>query len=235
MKNFIKITLVFFIILSSLNIIAQTDTAHKKSPLSYEATYIGDAVNNFSGGIKKGSAYLGMVNIRVLLNTKDAGLWKGGELFINGANTHGGCPSANLSGDFQVASNLEAGNLTYLHEFYYKQKTGNFTIIAGLQDLCAEFISSKNAALFLNSSFGIHSSISSNMPVPIFPLTSVGTQIHYNFSEKITIKIAMFDGLPDDFEKNPHNISWRLSGDDGSFVLFRTKLKQSDKKLKLNL
>jgi porin len=215
MKYFIKITLVFFIILSSQNTIAQTDTLQKKSALSFEATYIGDAVNNFSGGIKKGNAYLGMANIRISLNTKDAGLWKGGELFINGANTHGGSPSANLSGDFQIASNLEAGNLTYLHEFYYRQNTANITIIAGLQDLCAEFLSSENAGLFLNSSFGIHSSISSNMPVPIFPLTSLGIQIHYYFSEKITAKIALFDGLPDDFEINPHNISWRLSGDDG--------------------
>jgi len=215
MNRFIKITFLFLVITSLQNAIAQTDTIHKKSPLTIEVTYIGDAVNNFSGGIKKGSVYLGMANIRILLNTNNAGLWKNGELFINGANTHGGCPSADLSGDFQVASNLEAGNLTYLHELWYRQILGKLTVIAGLQDLCAEFLSSKNAGLFLNSSFGVHSSISSNMPVPIFPLTSLGMQIHYNFSEKITAKIALFDGLPDDFEINPHNIYWQLSGDDG--------------------
>ena len=219
MKSFLKTVLLLLVILVSQTTNAQVDTSHKISPLTFEASYVGDVVNIFSGGIKKGSAYLGMANFKILLNTKDAGLWSGGELLINGANTHGGTPSASLSGDFQVASNLEAGNLTYLHEFYYKQNAGNFTFIAGLQDLCSEFVSNENAALFLNSSFGVHSSISSNLPVPIFPLTSLGMQIHYNFSEKLTAKVAIFDGLPDDFEINPHNISWRLSGDDG-YLLF---------------
>lgn len=131
----------------------------------------------------------------------------------------GSTPSENLIGDFQTVSNLEAGNLTYMHEIYYKQTLGKLTTIIGLQDLCAEFVSSENAALYLNSSFGVPSTISSNLPVPIFPLTSIGMQFQYQFSEKIIAKFALFDGLPDDFDINPHNLSWRLSGDDG-FLAF---------------
>jgi hypothetical protein len=41
------------------------------------------------------------------------------------------------------------------------------------------------------------------LPVPIFPLTSIGMQFHYLFSEKIIAKFALFDGLPDEFDKNP--------------------------------
>lgn len=199
--------------------LAQTDTAKNNSPLTFECIYTSDIINNISGGIKHGSAYLGMANIKIQINTENADLWKNGQLFINAANTHGSTPSENLIGDFQTVSNLEAGNLTYMHEIYYKQTLGKLTTIIGLQDLCAEFVSSENAALYLNSSFGVPSTISSNLPVPIFPLTSIGMQFQYQFSEKIIAKFALFDGLPDDFDINPHNLSWRLSGDDG-FLAF---------------
>lgn len=194
---------------------AQTDSINKSFPVKYEITYAADLVNNISGGIKKGSAYLGMANLKLRFNTQNAGLWKGGELFVNAANTHGATPSTDLIGDFQTASNLEAGNITYLHELHYRQSLGKFTTIIGLHDLCTDFVSSEHAAMYINSSFGVPSTIASNLPTPIFPLTAIGMQLHYNFSEKITAKFAIFDGLPDDFDINPHNLKWRLRKEDG--------------------
>ena len=213
-KVFISIFFICCIVISQITS-AQTDTLNKSFPVKYEITYAADLVNNISGGIKKGSAYLGMANIKFRINTQNAGLWNGGEFFVNAANTHGATPSADLIGDFQTASNLEAGNITYLHELHYKQNFGKFTTIIGLHDLCSDFVSSENAAFYINSSFGVPSTISSNLPTPIFPLTAIGMQLHYRFSEKITAKFAIFDGLPDDFDINPHNLKWRLRKEDG--------------------
>ena len=192
----------------------QADTL-RQSPFAFEASYLGDAAQNFTGGIKKGSTYLGMANIMLGFNTEKAGLWKGGEAYLNAANTHGGQPSASLIGDFQVASNIEAGDLTYLHELWFKQNIGKAAIVIGLQDLCVEFLSSENAGLFLNSSCGVHSTIASNLSAPIFPLTALGAQFHYKFFEKFTFKISAFDGVPDDMTDNKHNINWKLSKDEG--------------------
>lgn len=213
-KVFISIFFICCIVISQITS-AQTDTLNKSFPVKYEITYAADLVNNISGGIKKGSAYLGMANIKFRINTQNAGLWNGGEFFVNAANTHGATPSADLIGDFQTASNLEAGNITYLHELHYKQNFGKFTTIIGLHDLCSDFVSSENAAFYINSSFGVPSTISSNLPTPIFPLTAIGMQLHYNISEKITAKFAIFDGLADDFDINPHNLKWRLRKEDG--------------------
>ena len=200
------------------NLIAQTDST-KNNPFTFEASYVGDAFYNFYGGIQKGATFLGMANIKIGFNTEDAGLWKGGELFVNAANTHGGDPSANYIGDYQVASNIEADELTYVHELWFKQSLGKSTIIIGLQDLCAEFISSEYAGLFLNSSCGVHSTVASNFSVPIFPLTAIGAQFHYNFSSKFTLKVAAFDGVPDDFSFNKYNLNWNLKKEDG-YLLF---------------
>ena len=208
-------TLLFFSFIIFKTVVAQNHTIEIESPITFEASFVGDVVNNLSGGIKKGTYYLGMANLKISFETEKANLWKGGQMFLNAANTHGKTPTADLVGDFQTFSNLEAGNLNYIQELWYKQSFGKASFIVGLQDLVVEFLSSEHAAMFLNSSFGVHSTISDNLPVPIFPLTSLGAQFHFNFSEKWVVKTAIFDGVPDDFDVNPYNVSWKLKKNDG--------------------
>lgn len=216
---------------------AQDDTLTHSHPIIYSASYTGDFVNNLFGGIKRGSAYLGMANLSVGFDTEKAKMWNGGELYVNLANTHGFKPSVKLIGDFQIASNIEAGNLTYLHELWYKHTFRKIVLITGLQDLCNEFLSSENAALFLNSSFGVPSNIANNIPISIFPLTSIGVQAHLNVSKNFIIKFALFDGMPTDWFDNPHNIAWHLSKKDGfitfSEISYNNLLLESDGTYKL--
>lgn len=216
MRKYIFPLVVSFCAASFDAAIAQnSEDTKKQSPFTFEASYIGDGVSNFAGGIEKGRTYMGMANIRLSFSTKDAGLWSGGTLFFNGANTHGGTPSADYIGDFQVASNIEAGEITYLHELWYSHSFSNISITVGVQDLNAEFVASEYAGLFLNSSFGVHSTVATNIPAPIFPLTALGGMVKYGISESIIGKIAVFDGFPDDFDHNPHNLSWKIKAEDG--------------------
>lgn len=194
----------------------------KKQIFSHAASYIGDFVNNLSGGKQRGSVYLGMANLKFSFNTSNLSLWDGGEFFINGAATHGGTPSGEFIGDFQVASNIEAGNHTYLHELWYRHSFENAELTIGLQDLNVQFVASEFGAAFINSSFGIPSLISDNVPVPIFPLTALGLSAKINLSENLAMQAAVFDGLPDDFENNPHNINWTLSKDNGAIFFYET-------------
>ena len=128
---------------------------------------------------------------------------------------HGGEPSANLVGDFQGVTNIEAGNLSFLFELWYKQTIQNWAIIVGLQDLNAQFAVSEYGGSFVNSSFGIHSSIADNITAPIFPLTALGVTLQWNISEQLLGQVAIFDGTPDNFESNPYNLNWKLSKNDG--------------------
>lgn len=200
--------------LSSLFMRAEPVDA-KTTPFEFGASYIGEGMSLLSGGLKQGQSYEGMANIRFSFQTEKAGWWKGGSFLLTGANTHGGTPSSDLIGDFQVASNIEAGDLIYLHECWYRQELGAWTMIVGLQDLNSEFVSTENGSLFLNSSFGTHSTIACNVPSPIFPLTSLGAQVQYVITPKLSAKLAVFDGMPEDLDYNPHNISWHLNSNDG--------------------
>lgn len=189
------------------------------SPFQFGASYTGDFVNNTSGGIKTGSQYLGMANLNISFNTGTAGLWNNGLFFLNAANTHGGLPTNELIGDFQGITNIEAGDITYLHEFWYMQSFDKFSVIAGLQDLAADFAVSEYGSLFLNGSFGTHSTIADNVPSPIFPLTALGVQVQVSLSNRFTLKAALFDGMPDEYENNRYNLSWKLSNNDGIFSI----------------
>lgn len=206
-------------LLSTEQIKAQEPHPDESPIFNFNASYIGDLVTNYSGGLKRGTTYLGLANFRVGINTSSIGLWKGGEFFINGSNAHGGDPSADLVGDFHVISNIETTDLTYLHELWYRQSFGNFEINVGLQDLNSEFVSTEYGSIFLNSTFGTPSTIASNVPSPIFPLTAIGASFKVQIAEGNDLKLAFFDGMPTSFESNPHNLRWDIDREEGVFAI----------------
>ena len=201
---------------------AQTDSRDSCRVFLPEVSYLGDFVSNLRGGIRTGTCYLGMVNIRISFSTEAARLWKGGIFFINGANTHGKEPSAKYIGDYQVTSNIEAGNHTFMQEIWYKQVWKRTEITFGLQDLNVDFAYTSNGGVFMNSSFGILPTISANVPAPIFPMTSLGLSVKWLLSKKISLLTALFDGSPTDFKENPHNLKWEFAKGNG--LLFFTEL-----------
>lgn len=187
--------------------------------ITFEATYVGDIINNLSGGIQTGSTYLGMANIGMAIDIEKAGIWKGGFVFIGAANTNGSSPSSEMLGDLQVVSNIEAGEHTYIQELWFKQSMENLELTLGLQDLNVEFANSEHGALFLNSSFGILPIISTNIPAPIFPLTALGVTAKWKVSDQISWLNAVYDGAPTDFDSNPYNTKWEFKSGDGLLAI----------------
>jgi len=196
--------------LATLNGFSEPADTLRQTAWKLNASYKGDFVTNFRGGIETGSTYLGLADLFLHFDTEKAGLWKSGEFLLHGANSHGDEPSNRLIGDFQVVSNIEAGNHTFLYELWFKQTFSKFTATIGLQDLNAEFAASDVGSLFLNSSFGVHSVISDNILAPIFPLTAPGITICWDISEKARLQTAFYKGCPIDFEDNPYNIKWDM-------------------------
>jgi porin len=219
MKNNIHLTLLYIACLVGTTKNINSQELSNKEPLTYEASYIGDNMNNLKGGIKTGSCYLGLANIQLTLNTENAGLWKNGELHINAANTHGSTPSGDLFGDLQVASNIEAGNHTFFQELWYKQFVGSFELKTGLLDLNVDYANTNGGGLFTNSSFGIMPTISGNIPTPLYPLTALGFSAKWNMNEKINWLNGLY-ACPTDFDNNnPYNLNWKLRTGQGTIVI----------------
>lgn len=202
------------LIFNHTDIFSQEKLDHK-SAFTFEASYVSDILNNFSGGIETASSNMGMIDLSASIDFENLGLWEGGELLLHLESTHGGTPSGNLIGDLQVASNIDNGNFTYLYELLYSHRVGDVNFIIGKQDLNAEFFVSNYAGEYVNSSFGIMPTASLNAPVAIFPKTALAATIKYRFSDKLTLLGAIYDGNPLDLDADPYSTDFTISSNEG--------------------
>ncbi len=214
-----SLLIILFISLVPVKLYSQENIKEENFPIRLEGKYMVEIAGNMAGGIKSGSNVIGLGDIKLHLQTKDISFWENGEILINILGTHGKSPSENLVGDFQGVSNITSESDIYLYELWYKHSLGNVAITVGLQDMGLDFVGSENGALYMNGSFGIHSTISSNVSSPIFPLTALGAKINWNITDDISIKTAIFDGLAEGFDKNPYNLKWSINKDDGFFSI----------------
>ncbi len=189
--------------------------AETNEPLIIYTQYINETGIMLSGGKEKGAMMMGRGSMKLDLSTEKLGLWDGGNLFIMGNVTHGRNFSETKIGDYQVASNIDAGDHIYIHELYYQQEMSDFCLKFGVQDLNVDFLVSENASAFLNSSFGVPSVIAHGIPAPIYPLTAMGVVFNYKVTNDISIKTSVYDGLPISFENNPYNTNWHINDKHG--------------------
>lgn len=208
------------------------------NPIRLSTAYINETGIVITGGKEKGAAIMGRGSLKMNISTEKIGLWEGGFINLMGNVTHGSNFSANKIGDYQVASNIDAGDHIYVHELFYQQDISDFTIKLGVQDLNVDFLVTESASLFLNSSFGVPSVISHGIPAPIYPLTAMGAVASLSVSDNISIKTSIYDGLPISFENNPYNTNWHINDKHGfqffNELSYKTEiLKQKNTTLKL--
>jgi len=194
--------------------------------LSIGAAYVSDWGRNFTGGIKSGNFYMGLIDFGLSLNSEKAGLWKGGELYIQAENTHGSTPTADIVCDLQAFSNIEGGDFTYLYMLWYKHSIGDLTAIAGVHDLNSEFVATEYGGAFINSSFGIMPAVSLNFPVSIFPKNALGLVLQYGLSDNIFIQTAVYDGDPGSLDDDPYNLDLTINDEQGFLSITEIQLSE---------
>ena len=211
MKKISLLTLITFIILGVNNLFAQNNS------LNFNAEYTGDFLYNV-GGLKNGGGYLGYAKIGM-----GADLWQGASLYVGGGTTHGIVPTEMFIGDYQVVNNIEAGNYAFMEHLSLQQSFGRFSFKIGLQDMNENFASLDAAGEYVNSSFGIHPALSSNMSVAIFPLTGLGAEIHLDINDNWHLQAAVYDGEIPSFEDNQYNLNWKINEEEGALFIGETQ------------
>ena len=186
--------------------------------ISIKGSYTFDLASNFSGGIKKGSAFIGNIDLVFNFDLEALDLWKGGDFFIYLLNNHGNSLS-DLIGDYQIANNIEAESHTRLYEVWYKQRFKSWSFLIGQHDLNSIFAISETGQNFINSSFGIQPDLSSNFPASIFPLATLGIVVNWSLNDHIIISHAIYDGDPGSEDENPNSLNWRLNKEEGALLI----------------
>lgn len=203
-----SLLLLLTLIISGVNNIC----AQERS-LNFNTEYTGDFLYNV-GGLKNGGGYLGYAKLGM-----ETDLWQGASLYVGGGTTHGIVPTEMLIGDYQVANNIEAGNYAFMEHLSLQQSLGRFSFKIGLQDMNENFASIDAAGEYVNSSFGIHPALSSNMSVAIFPLTGLGAEIHFDINDNWHVQAAVYDGEIPSFEDNQYNLNWNINKNEGALFI----------------
>ncbi len=182
-----------------------------------------EVLGNVTGGFHTGFTYDGLTTATLQLDTQRAFGWHGGTFDVSALQIHGRNLSVENLGTLQTASGIEADRATRLWELWYDQKflDGDWVDLKiGQQSLDQEFITSQNAALYVNTAFGWPAVPSLDLPGggPAYPLSALGVRLRAHPSGPLTVLAGVFNGNPapttvgDPQQTNPSGTSFPLNG-----------------------
>lgn len=211
-KNIFMFAILTMIIAIGGNTIHAQDTTRSFVPI---LNYTADLVVNTHGGIKTGARYLGYGELGAEINP-----WRNGHFNLTIATTHGGEPSAELVGDWQVLDNIEAGDHIFALNAWYSHTFNKFTFKVGLQDVNDSYSACDASGNLLNTSFGGNQVLLSGGNVPTMPCNGLGINAEWRASNSFTWQAGIFDGgvIPLD-EGNKFNIKHKLSWSKGYVIV----------------
>lgn len=192
----------------------------EQGPLLIEATYTGEVMSNLSGGIRRDSRYLDNLDLVAEVDLEAVAGWRGASAHVY-ALYNNGTSFSTLTGDAQVASNIETGvRALRLYEAWIEQDFGGASLKLGLYDLNSEFDALDASGLFVGSPHGIGTDIAQsgeNGP-SIFPSTSLAARLAVEPAPGWVLRAAILDGVPGNPD-HPRRTAITLSDKDGALAI----------------
>jgi porin len=195
--------------------------------VKFALSYIGDALSNLSGGLRRGFVYEGRLNAAVDLDFAKLAGAKGLSFHANVFEIHGEALSRDYIGNLMPVSSLEAQATVRLYEAWFEQKFSNdkFSIRAGQLAADAEFITSQYAGPFIAATYGWPAITAINLPSggPAPPLAAMGMRVKAVFNDNVTALLGVFDGnaagpgTDDPQSRNRYGLNFRVT--DPPFVI----------------
>ena len=188
--------------------------------IKFAATYIGEALGNSSGGLKRGSIYEGRLNLAVDADFEKLAGLQALTFHANLFQIHGGGLSRGALLNFMDVSGIEALPSTRLYEIWFERKWGTkLALRAGQLAADSEFMTAKYTEVFTNASLGWPAGLSLNLPSggPSPPLAAVGARLRAELTDSLTMLGAVFNGDsagpgPDDPQlRNRYGVNFRIN------------------------
>lgn len=155
---------------------------------------------DLTGGRKRGAVYDGLLTASVKLDLDRLVSWTGASFYASANQIHGRGPSANLVGNEQLVSGLEATRDTKLYDLWIEQGVfdGRLSVRIGQEGINDEFMISQYATLFVNSSFGFPALTALDLPSggANYPLATPFARVRYQASDPLTLLGGVYNGDP---------------------------------------
>jgi carbohydrate-selective porin OprB len=165
-------------------------------------TYIGEALGNVSGGLKRGGVYEGRADLSLDADLDKLLGWTGGLFHVTGyqiQRTRGGI-GGGFTGSLSDPSNIEARPATRLFTLWLQQSflADKLSLRVGQLAADDEFLVSPTAGNLINGTFGWANIMSANLPSggPAYPLATPGARLQVNPTPDVSILAGAFSGDP---------------------------------------
>lgn len=187
-------------------------------------THKSDVLSNVSGGIKRGTAWLGHTEARVRMNLEKLWGWDATTAYIHYHSQLGSKLNTHYVGAFVGVDNIEAGTNTA--QFFHAWMQKNFaddrlSVLAGIYPIDSEFYVTDTSGVFIEPPYGMANDMAQsgrNGP-PIFPIGALAVRVKYiSPGKNFYLQGALTDGVPGD-PNNPHGTHVKLGHGDGTLSI----------------
>jgi porin len=190
--------------------------------LQVSAGYTADLRRNTTGGVERGNAASGLLELGAVWTTDRLlpGAWVTSTASL--IHTTGGAITGRYVGDLQGLNNIEAPAALRLYELWSEVQFGGgegLSTRMGFLDLNAEFDAPVTSAFFIGPPFGIGTDLAQtgeNGPA-VFPVTSLGVRVAGKIGAAHW-RVAAFDGVPGRVDRDRF-AAVRVSREDGALLI----------------
>ena len=191
-------------------------------PYSFDAQYRLDYWTGLSGRLKSRVRHAGNLDLRLSVDASKAWGWEDTRFLVHAIATHGNHPNG-LQGTAQGFDNIEVTvNTTRIFQAWGETNffDERLSVLFGLLDLNAEFQVTESSATLIHPSFGTGSELAQTGRAgpSVFPLSSLALRAAWKFNDEISLRTALFDGVPGD-PAHPRGTHIRLGRGDGTLLI----------------
>lgn len=184
--------------------------------IKIDLSYTGDWLRNTSGGLRRGSAYLGHVDLVLRLDAEKLVGWPGGAAYSQVIDNSGGPFNGRYAGSLMGSDNIEAPlNRTGVFRAWWQQSflDDRASLRLGLYPVDTEFYVTDASGIFLHPSFGIAAEagdFGTRSGPPIYPTSSYGARLRFEPDPTWYAMVALAQAVPSERigQVGPH-ITWQ--------------------------
>lgn len=206
--------------------------------VTLQNTYIGEVLGNPTGGARQGVIGEGRLDTVFEFDMGKFAHLNGGTVHAEGFWIQGVGLSRYYLNNLLPVSYIEAMPTIRLYELWYEQKLFDDKVAVRIGQLGADtdFVSSKYAQLFINSTTGWPGLLAWDMPSggPAYPFSALGARVKYDINDTFTYVVAVYDGNPagpgpgDPQVRDPYGLNFRLT--DPPLVMQELQIKYNQDK-----
>jgi porin len=171
--------------------------------VNMEFTHKSDILSNISGGIKRGTVWMGNTEAGVKINLERLLGWDATTAYIHFHSQLGGKFNRDYVGSFVGVDNIESGTNTGQFNNVWLQKSfsgDSLSVLAGLYAIDSEFYVTDTSGIFFQPPYGMANDLAQsgkNGP-PIFPVGALAVRVKFNSPGKVYLQGVLTDGVSGD-------------------------------------